>query len=186
METLMLKRLTLTLTIAALTACGEQAQTPPAQQATTEPAPAPAAETAATPPATETCAGEQGLTYICGPQGAEDLLSLDSANLILASGMSNAAAGVPGHMYLIDPATQQVTELVQGPNFSQAHDTAMFPNCPGPLNLGNFSVHGLSVAETAPQTWSVYTTSHGEREAIEVYELALAGAAPTLIWKGCV
>src|SRR5690606_22259719 len=30
------------------------------------------------------------------------------------------------------------------------------------------------------------TTSHGEREAIEVYELSLAEVDPALTWKGCV
>jgi hypothetical protein len=44
----------------------------------------------------------------------------------------------------------------------------------------------LSVYETSPGVFDVYTTSHGEREAIEVYELNTAGAAPALAWKGCV
>ncbi len=124
------------------------------------------------------------MTYICGTQGAEDLLSLGSTGLILASGMSSNTT--PGHMYLIDPATQAVTELVHAPGFTQAHDTAMFPNCPGPVNLQAFSVHGLSIAETSPGIFSVYTTSHGEREAIEMYELNTTSADPALTWKGCV
>ncbi len=124
------------------------------------------------------------MTYICGTQGAEDLLSLGSTGLVLASGMSGQ--NTPAHMYLIDPATQQVAELVHAPNFTLAHDTAMFPNCPGPVNLMAFSVHGLSIAETAPGVFDVYTTSHGEREAIEVYELNNTGAEPALTWKGCV
>ncbi|HEY0962005.1 MAG TPA: SMP-30/gluconolactonase/LRE family protein [Pseudomonadales bacterium] len=193
MHTVKLKRSTLALFIATLAACGgNDTEAPPAQPQSTQPAPVAATPPAATPPAAPPasvagdCAGEQGLTYICGVQAAEDLLSLDSANLVLASGMSDANANVPGHMYLIDTATKEVTELVQGPNFTQAHDTTMFPDCPGPLNLQDFSVHGLSVAEIAPQTWSVYTTSHGEREAVEVYELSLAGAEPALAWKGCV
>ncbi|MGV3593107.1 MAG: SMP-30/gluconolactonase/LRE family protein [Gammaproteobacteria bacterium] len=188
MQTDMLKRTTLALLITTLAACGgNDDEAPPAQPQGAQPPPvAVTQEPAPADTATADCAGEQGLTYICGVQGAEDLLSLDSANLILASGMSDASANVPAHMYLIDPATHEVSELVHGSGFSQAHDTAMFPSCPGPLNLENFSVHGLSVTETAPQTWSIYTTSHGEREAIEVYELSLAGAAPALTWKGCV
>jgi hypothetical protein len=62
----------------------------------------------------------------------------------------------------------------------------MFPNCPGPVNVMAFSVHGLSIAETAPGMFSVYTTSHGEREAIEVYDLNTTGAEPALTWRGCV
>lgn len=185
MQTLMLKRLSLTVAIAALGACGgNDVEAPPAQQAAPAPAPVAASPAPAAPAANE-CAGEQGLAYLCGPQAAEDLLSLDSANLILASGMSGA--NWPGHLYLIDPATQQFTDLLRAPGFTQMHDTALFPDCPGPLNVENVSVHGLSIAEIAPQTWSVYTTSHGEREAVEVYELAAGGgAAPALTWKGCV
>jgi hypothetical protein len=177
-------KLSLALAIAALAACSGETEAPsaPAAQApavAAAPAPASAAPAAMCDPAQE-----QGITYVCGTQGAEDLLSLGSTGLILASGMSSDTT--PGHMYLIDPATQAVTELVHAANFTQAHDTAMFPNCPGPLNLQAFSVHGLSIAETTPGVFSVYTTSHGEREAIEVYELSTAGTEPALTWKGCV
>jgi hypothetical protein len=56
----------------------------------------------------------------------------------------------------------------------------------GPLNLQAFDTHGLSLAETSPRHFSLYTTSHGERESIEIYDLDLRGAAPLLTWKGCV
>lgn len=44
----------------------------------------------------------------------------------------------------------------------------------------------LSLSETSPRQFSLYTTSHGEREAIEIYELDLRGTAPVLTWTGCV
>lgn len=184
MQTLTPMKLSLALAVAALAACSGETENPPAPAAeappvAAAPAPAPAAPASACDPAQE-----QGVTYICGTQGAEDLLSLGSTGLILASGMSSNTT--PGHMYLIDPATQAVTELVHAPGFTQAHDTAMFPNCPGPVNLQAFSVHGLSIAETSPGIFSVYTTSHGEREAIEMYELNTTSADPALTWKGCV
>lgn len=179
MQTETMKKMALALALAMLAACGGQTEVP----ATPEPAAEPVAATPEPAPVAPGCEGEQGLTYICGPQGAEDLLSLGSTGLILASGMSNETT--PGHMYLIDPATQQFSELVHATSFTQAPDTALFPSCPGPLNLAAFSVHGLSVNETSPGVFSVYTTSHGEREAIEVYELNIAGAEPELTWKGC-
>jgi hypothetical protein len=52
--------------------------------------------------------------------------------------------------------------------------------------LQAFDTHGLSLAETSPRHFSLYTTSHGAREAIEIYDLDLRGAAPALAWKGCV
>jgi hypothetical protein len=127
------------------------------------------------------CHDEQGLTYLCGLVVPEDLLNVGSTGLLLASGHR-----APGHMYLIDPAASTQSELIHGATFRLQHDASAYPDCPGPLNLQAFDVHGLSLTETSPRRFSVYTTSHGAREAIEIYELDLRGTAPVLTWKGCV
>jgi len=131
--------------------------------------------------ATSDCRAEQGLTYICGLVVPEDVVNVGSTGLVLASGHR-----APGHMYLIDPAVGTPVELIHGPNFRQRLDTAAYPGCPGPLNLESFDVHGISIFETSPRRFGLYTTSHGEREAIEIYDLDLSGAAPALTWTGCV
>jgi hypothetical protein len=155
MQIEMLKRSSLALVIAALAACsGDGVETSSAQPSNPPASTAATAASAPASPAADDCPGEQGLNYLCGVQAAEDLLLLDSVNLILSSGMTATNTG-PGHMYLIDPESHDVTELLQAANFTQAHDTAMFPNCPGPLNQQNVSVHGLSIIESAPQTWIV-------------------------------
>ena len=127
------------------------------------------------------CRDEQALTYLCGLAVPEDILNVGSTGLLLASGHR-----APGHMYLIDPAARTQSELVHGANFRLQHDTRAYPDCPGPLNLQAFDVHGLSLAETSPRRFSIYSTSHGAREAIEIYDLDLRGAAPILTWRGCV
>jgi hypothetical protein len=140
---------------------------------------APSAQQAAAPP--PPCRDEQGLTYICGLSVPEDILTVGSTGLLLASGHR-----APGHLYLIDPVKRTQSELIHGATFAQQPDTRTFPSCPGPLNLQAFDTHGLSLAETAPLQFSLYTTSHGAREAIEIYDLDLRGATPRLRWKGCV
>lgn len=127
------------------------------------------------------CPDEQGLTYICDLSVPEDILTVGSTGFLLASGHR-----APGHLYLIDPVTRTQSELIHGATFTLRHDTRAYPDCPGPLNLEAFDTHGLSLAETAPRQFSLYTTSHGEREAIEIYDLDLRGAAPILTWQGCV
>lgn len=127
------------------------------------------------------CNDEQGITYICDLVIPEDILIAGSTGLLLVSGHR-----APGHLYLIDPATMALSELIHNPGFKQQHDTQTFPDCPGPLNLAAFDVHGLSLAETAPRRFSLYTTSHGEREAIEIYDLDLTSTTPVLTWTGCV
>jgi hypothetical protein len=127
------------------------------------------------------CRDEQGLTYICDLSVPEDILTVGSTGLLLASGHR-----APGHLYLIDPVARTQSELIHGAAFTLQHDARAYPDCPGPLNLEAFDTHGLSLAETSPRQFSLYTTSHGEREAIEIYDLDLRGAAPVLTWKGCV
>jgi hypothetical protein len=131
--------------------------------------------------ATPDCRDEQGFIYLCGFVVPEDVVNAGSTGLVLASGHR-----APGHLYLIDPATGMSTELIHSSAFRSQHDTLAFPGCPGPLNLEAFDVHGISVAETSPRRFSLYTTSHGEREAIEIYDLDLSEAAPILTWTGCV
>jgi hypothetical protein len=127
------------------------------------------------------CRNEQGLTYLCDLSVPEDILNVGSSGLLLVSGHR-----APGHLYLIDPATRTRSELIHGATFRLQHDTRAYPDCPGPLNLQAFDVHGLSLAETSPRYFSLYTTSHGAREAIEIYDLDLRATAPILTWKGCV
>lgn len=127
------------------------------------------------------CRDEQGLTYVCNLVVPEDVVTVGSTGLVLASGHR-----APGHMYLIDPAAGTQLELIHGPTFGLAHDTSAYPGCPGPLNLEAFDVHGISIVETSPRRFSLYTTSHGAREAIEIYALDLSGTAPVLAWTGCV
>lgn len=174
------RSLTLCSFMILLAACGAQTQSPatPATPATAVAAPQ-------TETASDTCAGEQGLTYICGMKAPEDLLVLGSTGLLLASGQRRPEIPA-GHMYLIDPVAGTVTQLVPSASFRQEHDRTRFPDCPGPVNIQAFSVHGMGITETAPGLFNIYSTSHGEREAIEIYDLELGAAASTLTWKGCV
>ena len=131
------------------------------------------------------CRGEQGLTYICGLVVPEDILKLGSTGLLIASG-HGVRSTATGYMYLIDPTADTLSELIHSKAFRQQLDTGAFPSCPGPLNLRAFDVHGLSIAETSPRRFRIYSTSHGEREAIEIYDLDLRKKTPALTWRGCV
>jgi len=130
------------------------------------------------------CPSDPGITYICGLMNAEDLLSVGDTGMILTSGMSGE--NVTGHLYLVNPLDDTWEELVFGANFSQDQDSAMFPNCPGPLDTSNFSAHGLALRETAGNQFDLYITSHGAREAIEVFDLDMSEGIAELTWKGCV
>ena len=130
------------------------------------------------------CPSDPGISYICGLMNAEDLLSIGDTGMILTSGMTSE--GVNGHLYMVNPLDDSWEELVSGPNYSVDQDNAMFPNCPGPLDVSNFSAHGLALNETEANRFDLYITSHGAREAIEVFDLDVSEGIAELTWKGCV
>jgi len=130
------------------------------------------------------CPSDPGITYICGLMNAEDLLSIGDTGMILTSGMSSE--GINGHLYIVNPLDDSWEELVSGPNYSADQDDAMFPNCPGPLDATTFSAHALALNETEAIRFDLYITSHGAREAIEVFDLDLGEGIAELTWKGCV
>jgi sugar lactone lactonase YvrE len=134
------------------------------------------------------CEPDAGVTYLCGPVNAEDLLRLGDTRWLIASGMNGQLTGTDatGHLYLIDHQGKSWSEWFPGENPAFQHDTAMFKDCPGPIDTANFSAHGLSLQQGAGSKYRLYITSHGAREAIEVFDVDAGGARPTIAWAGCV
>lgn len=147
--------------------------------ACSEPAPPPLA--AATPG----CPVEPGVHYLCGLNNAEDILRIGESPWLLASGM--ASAEVNGGLYLIDSGTRRWELLFPGAEARQVHDRAQYPDCPGPLDTTQLSLHGLALQKhpAGADSWRLYMTSHGSREAIEIFTLDVSGK-PQLQWIGCV
>ena len=130
------------------------------------------------------CDEDVGITYICGLMNAEDLLSLGDSEMILTSGMSSE--GVNGHLYIVNTRDDSWEDLVGSVNFSQDFDNTLYPACSDQFNVGNFSAHGLALKEIEPKFFDLYITSHGAREAIEIFNLDLRSGSAILTWRGCV
>lgn len=133
--------------------------------------------------------GPGDVELVCGPRNAEDIIRLDETGWLIASGMSTdtlTGGGDPGHIYLIDAEARSYTEWFPGDNPSFAHDETLYGDCPGPLNTDSFSSHGLSLQAQSASRYRLYMTSHGEREAIEMFEVDTTGESPTITWVGCV
>ncbi len=129
------------------------------------------------------CESEQGMTFLCGPQNAEDLVFLPGTPWMIASGMSSE--GVNGHIYLVDPATHVFQEIFPG-TAKDGFDKQTYPACSGPLDRSNFSAHGLSLQTIGDGRHRLYVTSHGAREAVEIFEIDARSAQIELTWTGCV
>lgn len=164
-----------------LAGCNKQPEQESAPPASAEPA-----QSTATVPE---CAPQSPLNYVCGPKGAEDIVQLGSSDWLVTSGLTplgQQPAVAPGHLYLINHKTKAYEELFPGASPAFEHDAKMFGDCPGPINTGNFSSHGLAVRTEGPTHYRVYMTSHGEREAIEVFDIDASGEKPSITWVGCV
>lgn len=126
------------------------------------------------------CAPAGGLRFICGMQNPEDLMLVPGTRWMIVSSM---AAG--GGLHLVE--TDKKTSQPLFPGRSPAnHDKAVYGNCPGPVNAGTASFHGLSLRSAGSSHYRLYATQHGERESIEVFDIDASGATPTATWIGCV
>lgn len=161
-------------------ACGKAPE-----QASTQAPPAPAAERTAA--AENPCAPSGTLNYICGPKNAEDIVRLPDSEWLIVSGLSaQGEAKAPGRIYIVNHMTKTHQEWFPGSAPSMKPDLKMFPDCPGPVNTADFSPHGLAIHRQSAGKYRLYMTSHGEREAIEVFDVEAAAARPTIAWVGCV
>jgi hypothetical protein len=144
---------------------------------------------AAEAPAAASCEPDGPLHFVCGPANAEDLVRIGNTRWLIASGMDGALTGAQsarGHLYLIDHQARKWTEAFPGSAPVFRHNRTLYGDCPGPLQVTNFSAHGLALREQAPGRYRLYVTGHGAREAIEIFEVDATGASPAITWTGCV
>jgi hypothetical protein len=128
------------------------------------------------------------IKYIRGPKNAEDILSLGDTKWLITSGLDGQFSDTDdtGHIYLVNRDAKTYEELFPGVEPAFDHDREMFNTCPGPINPEKFSAHGLALQQQAPGQFRLYITGHGEREAIEVFNISAEGAKPAIRWVGCV
>jgi hypothetical protein len=135
------------------------------------------------------CEPDGALQFVCGPLNAEDLVRVGSSRWLIASGMDGALTGAgaaKGHLYLVDHRNRSWQVAFPGASPSFVHDKALYANCPGPLNVGNFSAHGIALRQQSRGRYRLYVVGHGDREAIEIFEVDARGSMPSLTWSGCV
>lgn len=135
----------------------------------------------AAPDATPGCAASAGLHYICGPQASEDLVQVPRSKWLIASGMN---VGQPAHLYLID--TSAKTSTIAFPIAGAGTDpSAPRAPCTGPPDPARMSMDGLALRAGARGVHTLYAANHGDRMAIEFFEVDARHGAPRLRWQGC-
>ena len=128
------------------------------------------------------------IKYLKGPLNAEDMLPLGDTQWLVTSGLNGNSTNKDhnGHIYLVNRKEKTFKELFPGATQKIEHDKEMFNACPRPVNHNKFSVHGLDLKQQSSGLYHLYVINHGEREAIEVFNIDAKGAKPAISWSGCV
>jgi hypothetical protein len=134
------------------------------------------------------CDPDGALHFICGPANAEDLVQIGTSRWLIASGMDGALTGggaAHGKLYLVDHRKKTWQQAFPGAS-SAVRPDKLYAGCPGPLNTGNFSAHGIALKQQSRGRYRLYVVGHGDREAIEIFEVDARGSTPAIAWSGCV
>lgn len=129
----------------------------------------------------EACDTSAGMSYVCGPVNAEDLVLIPDTRWVLSSGMAPN-----GGIMLVDPVDRSWTQLYTGAPEQVRHDAATYASCSEAPVLESFVTHGLHLRHRGAGHATLYVVGHGGREAIEVFDVDATAGMPTLTWRGCV
>lgn len=124
------------------------------------------------------CPAAEGWRFVCGAQGAEDIVAVPGTRWLVASALN---LGHPAPLSLIDGATKTAEPLAVtiAPRAQQASA------CPGPPDFARMSTDGLALLAGPGGVHRLYAANHGDRRGIEMFRLDARGARPTLAWTGC-
>ena len=131
--------------------------------------------------AADGCEDSSGYSYICGPVSAEDLVLIPGTKWVVASGFGGS---VP--LYLVDSQTKTWSNFYPAREPRALQDMTTYGACPGSPDPNDFVAHGLHIRPGTNSHSTLYVVGHGEREAIEVFDVDASGDVPVLTWTGCV
>ena len=125
------------------------------------------------------CDPDGEVQFLCGPVSPEDLAPVPQSPWVIVSSMVDE-----GYLYVADSRDHTSTVLFPTETSQSRHDTEIYSTCPGPVSR-QFRPHGLYLRPGDAGHHTLYVVGHGAREAIEVFDLEVDGAALSLTWVGC-
>jgi hypothetical protein len=135
-------------------------------------------------PDTSTCPPQGELSFICGVEDAEDLALVPGGDWLVASGMGRDKPH--GALHLINVRTKAWRRWFPDTPLTARVDLTAFPDCQAPPDPARFWSQGLSLRPTGPHRARLLVAGHGEREAIEVFDVDTRGDQPQFTWRGCL
>jgi hypothetical protein len=141
-----------------------------------------AAQTVAAP-ASDGCAPEGGLKFLCGIKSPEDVAVIPGTNWVVTGSFTTDGTG---GLYAIDSDHPALTRIYPSPQADAKPDLAAYPDCAGPPDPKTFSALGLSIRPRAGGGATAYVVGGGQRHGIEVFALSTGAGTPKATWVGCV
>ena len=133
-------------------------------------------------PAQETkCQSNADVLFVCGVINPEDLYQIPETNWVIATGRISDSAGP---IYAVNIESHQVEEIYPHNAALPEFDQETYQQCPGPILT--FQPHGVTLRKGLNEEHTLYVVGHGSREAVEVFNLSVAGDVPILSWTGCI
>ncbi len=149
------------------------------------------------------CTPADGITPVCGFENPEDLAILPGGTWVLVSQFPGVQGGGIGSLVAYRPADGRRLSLfpdddpdasvdldseAPAPAGSRTQAQAQAQgwgsaDCPGPPDPARFGPHGLDLDAGAHR---LAVVNHGDREAVELFEVGHSRRGPAIVWRGCV
>ena len=133
------------------------------------------------PPQEAKCQSNTEVLFVCGVINPEDLYQIPETNWVIATGRISDSAGP---IYAVNIESHQVEEIYPHNAALPEFDQETYQQCPGPILT--FQPHGVTLRKGLNGEHTLYVVGHGSREAVEVFNLSVAGDVPVLSWTGCI
>lgn len=132
------------------------------------------------------CAPRGKSVPICGFKNPEDIVPLPGNQALLVSEYGDVAHARAGALVLLDPNTHALTRVFDAASRGGAPTPGWgSADCSGPPGA-RFSPHGIDLVRRADDALSLLVVQHGDREAIEFFEVKGSATDWTVEWRGCV
>ncbi len=126
--------------------------------------------------------------WIVGVYNVEDFLLLPDTHWIIGSGLNVYAAGFKDqvltqqYLHLFD-ADAETGRSIMPDEITIKADLATYPGSTPP-DWNTFGPHGLDLSNRVGDVVKLFVINHGGREAVEIFEINVAGSEPKLTWVG--
>lgn len=128
------------------------------------------------------CQPRGDMQPLCGWQSPEDMELLGDGKTLVVSEMEQGHGEVFGRLALLHTGADHREVIAH--NLSGGRPLWGDPQCttaPGDY----LAPHGMHLSRRSDGRQQLLVVNHGEREAIEFYEVAHSGGGYSLVWRGC-